>query len=112
MSDSHFNLVACSVRESILVTTGASTLESRDRSSSGLDTAASEGSGEEIGMVKSNVAGEDKEDEGCAVLRVSTDNAAEDNSSCDGKLVTTVIHTSPSPSMVIAPVMIPLEDCC
>jgi hypothetical protein len=63
MSDSHFNLVACGVGESILVTTGASPLESRDRSSSGLDTAASEGSGEEVGMVKSNVGGEDREDE-------------------------------------------------
>jgi hypothetical protein len=67
MSDSHFNLVACGVREFILVTTGASTPESPDRSSSGLDTAASEGSGGEVGMVKSNVGGEDKEDEGCAV---------------------------------------------
>ena len=66
MSDSHFNLVACGVRESILVTTGASTLEARDRSSSGLATAASEGSGGEIGMVKSNVGGEDNEDLGCA----------------------------------------------
>jgi hypothetical protein len=65
MSDSHFNLVACGVRESILVTTGASTLASRDRSSPGLDTAASEGSGGEVGMVKSNVGGEDKEDVDC-----------------------------------------------
>ena len=63
MSESHFNLVACGVGKSILVTTGASALESRDRSSSGLDTAAAEGSGGEIGMVKSNVGGEDREDE-------------------------------------------------
>jgi hypothetical protein len=66
MSDSHFNLVACGAGESILVTTGASTLESRDRSSSGLDTSASEDSGGVVGMVKSNVGGDDREDEGCA----------------------------------------------
>src|SRR6185295_12462092 len=111
ISASHFSLVACTVEGANRMTTGASTCESVDRSSPGFTMGASDGSGGEVGMVKSSVGGTEREDDGTAARRVSAGSSAEDNSSSEGKLVATVTHTSPRPRMVTTPAMVPLEDC-
>jgi len=112
MSASHCSLAACNPRESSRDTTGMSTLASCDRSSPGLAIAASEGSGGDVGMVRSSVGGTGSEGKGRGTERASAGGVVGNNSSCDGKFPATITHTSPRPTMVIAPAIVLLDDVC
>lgn len=73
---------------------------------------ASEGSGGEVGMVRSSVGGTDDDGNGRVPWRASAGGAAEYNSSCDGKFPATVTHTIARPATVIALAIRLLEDFC